>query len=224
MYRILVVDDEEMVLDTIQDYFEKAGYEVLRTMTGTEALKLIETTRLDCVILDIKLPDVDGFSICSQVRTYASLPILFLSNYTEEESRINGLQIGGDDYICKPFSMQELELRVQARIRGKYVREPEKRFQFDELFINTGDRTASYRGNSVEFSRLEFDILMLLILHPEQTYTYEQLYQEIWQEPLNKSRHNLQARVADLRQKLITLCPEKNYIQTVWKKGYRFVP
>lgn len=224
MYRVLIVDDEEIVLDSISDYFKKMNYEVFCARTGKETVKIIESVKLDCVILDIKLPDTDGLSICSHVRTFTSLPIIFLSSYTEEESRVSGLLMGGDDYVCKPFSIPELELRVRARIRGRYIQEPEKVLEFGELSIHPGSRTLTYRGRTEECSRIELDILLFLARHPGETYSYEQLYSEIWKEPLNRSRHNLQARVAELRQKLAVLCPDKDYIQTVWKKGYRFVP
>ena len=185
---------------------------------------MIQTIKLDCVILDIDLPDEDGFDVCSRVRTFTSLPIIFLSNYTEEESRIRGLVIGGDDYVCKPFSQRELELRVRARIHQRYGDRPAEILQFDGLIINTVDRTVSFNRRYGEFSRIEFDILAFLARHPNRIYSYEQLYDNIWNEPLNESRHNVQARIASVRQKLFDLCPGKEYIQTVRRKGYQFVP
>jgi response regulator RpfG family c-di-GMP phosphodiesterase len=142
----------------------------------------------------------------------------------DEESRIRGLVIGGDDYVCKPFSQRELELRVRARIHQRYGDRPAEILQFDGLIINTGDRTVSFNRRYGEFSRIEFDILAFLARHPNRIYSYEQLYDNIWNEPLNESRHNVQARIASVRQKLFDLCPGKEYIQTVRRKGYQFVP
>lgn len=224
MYTILLVDDDQATLEANEQFFAENGYEVFCSATGRRAVEMIQTIKLDCVILDIDLPDEDGFDVCSRVRTFTSLPIIFLSNYTEEESRIRGLVIGGDDYVCKPFSQRELELRVRARIHQRYGDRPAEILQFDGLIINTGDRTVSFNRRYGEFSRIEFDILAFLARHPNRIYSYEQLYDYIWNEPLNESRHNVQARIASVRQKLFDLCPGKEYIQTVRRKGYQFVP
>ncbi len=224
MYTILLVDDDQATLEANEQFFAENGYEVFCSATGRRAVEMIQTIKLDCVILDIDLPDEDGFDVCSRVRTFTSLPIIFLSNYTEEESRIRGLVIGGDDYVCKPFSQRELELRVRARIHQRYGDRPAEILQFDGLVINTGDRTVSFNRRYGEFSRIEFDILAFLARHPNRIYSYEQLYDNLWNEPLNESRHNVQARIASVRQKLFDLCPGKEYIQTVRRKGYQFVP
>lgn len=224
MYTILLVDDDQATLEANEQFFAENGYEVFCSATGRRAVEMIQTIKLDRVILDIDLPDEDGFDVCSRVRTFTSLPIIFLSNYTEEESRIRGLVIGGDDYVCKPFSQRELELRVRARIHQRYGDRPAEILQFDGLIINTGDRTVSFNRRYGEFSRIEFDILAFLARHPNRIYSYEQLYDNIWNEPLNESRHNVQARIASVRQKLFDLCPGKEYIQTVRRKGYQFVP
>ena len=224
MYPILLVDDDQATLEANEQFFAENGYEVFCSATGRRAVEMIQTIKLDRVILDIDLPDEDGFDVCSRVRTFTSLPIIFLSNYTEEESRIRGLVIGGDDYVCKPFSQRELELRVRARIHQRYGDRPAEILQFDGLIINTGDRTVSFNRRYGEFSRIEFDILAFLARHPNRIYSYEQLYDNIWNEPLNESRHNVQARIASVRQKLFDLCPGKEYIQTVRRKGYQFVP
>ena len=224
MYTILLVDDDQATLEANEQFFAENGYEVFCSATGRRAVEMIQTIKLDCVILDIDLPDEDGFDVCSRVRTFTSLPIIFLSNYTEEESRIRGRVIGGDDYVCKPFSQRELELRVRARIHQRYGDRPAEILQFDGLVINTGDRTVSFNRRYGEFSRIEFDILAFLARHPNRIYSYEQLYDNIWNEPLNESRHNVQARIASVRQKLFDLCPGKEYIQTVRRKGYQFVP
>lgn len=224
MYNILLVDDDPAVLDSNEQYFTENGYQVFCSATGADALDKIRSIKLDCIILDIDLPDQDGFDLCSRVRSFTSLPIIFLSNYTEEESRINGLLIGGDDYVCKPFSQRELELRVQARIHQRYDNRPAEVMHFDGLAIDTGSRTVSYHGTIADFSRIEFDILAFLAKHPNRIYSYEQLYDCVWNEPLNGSKHNVQARIATVRQKLSDLCPDKEYIQTVRRKGYHFVP
>lgn len=223
--RILVVDDDRELLDCIEDHFTAAGFQVLRANTGAMALELSRRVRLDCVVLDIGLPDRNGFDLCAQMRASSAIPIVFLSCYAEEEYRVRGLTTGGDDYVCKPFSMRELELRVRARIRErKDVQRPAAVFTFSPLVIDTGARTVAFDGREGEFARIEFDILAFLAQNPGRVFSYEQIYDGIWQEPMGKSRHNLQARVASMRQKLTELCGGKGYISTVRRKGYAFVP
>lgn len=222
--RVLLVDDDLELLAANQEYFEEQGFQTLCAANGEKALQIIEDVRLDCVVLDIDLPGRDGFTVCQRVREYTNVPIVFLSAYTEEESRINGLLVGGDDYVCKPFSLRELALRVNARIRAWHGDRAPALLQYDALAIDTSSRTVSYNGKTGDFARIEFDLLAFLAKNPNQIFSYEQLYDGVWKEPLGESRHNLQARMASMRQKLCALCPEKDYIQTVRHKGYQFVP
>lgn len=222
--RILIVDDDRELVDSMEDHFTAAGFQVLRAATGAVALELIRRVRLDCVVLDVDLPDRNGFDLCAQLRADSAIPIVFLSCYAEEEHRVRGLTLGGDDYVCKPFSMRELELRVRARIQGRRSQRPAAVLKFEELVIDTGRRTVAYESRMGEFARIEFDILAFLAQHPGRVFSYEQIYDGIWQEPMGRSRHNLQARVASMRQKLTQLCGGKNYISTVRRKGYSFVP
>lgn len=222
--RILIVDDDRELVDSMEDHFTAAGFQVLRAATGAVALELIRRVRLDCVVLDVDLPDRNGFDLCAQLRADSAIPIVFLSCYAEEEHRVRGLTLGGDDYVCKPFSMRELELRVRARIQGRRSQRPAAVLRFDGLVIDTGRRTVAYESRTGEFARIEFDILAFLAQHPGRVFSYEQIYDGIWQEPMGRSRHNLQARVASMRQKLTQLCGGKNYISTVRRKGYSFVP
>lgn len=222
--RVLVVDDDAALVDIVEAHFSSAGYQVLRAGSGAQALEMIRQVRLDCVILDVGLPDWDGFDVCSQVRRSTAVPIVFLSAFAEEESRVRGLAIGGDDYVCKPFSMAELELRVKARIQSRQTHRLADVLEFGDLTIDTGRRTVAYGGRIGDFSRIEFDILSFLARNPNRIFSYEQIYDGIWQEPLGKSRHNLQARVASMRQKLAELCPDREYIRTVRRKGYGFTP
>ncbi len=224
MYKILFVDDDEMLQGAIRQYFEANQFEVICVGTAQKAADILHTTQLDCVILDVDLPDQSGLELCASIRQFTSLPIIFLSSYTEEENRINGLLVGGDDYIGKPFSLKELELRVLARIRQRYLNSPAEVLTFGDLVIDTGRQTASCLGKEYTFPRLDFDILVFFARHPNQLFSYEQLYDFIWKQPLNESRHNLQARIAKVRQKLCELCPDKEYIKTIRHKGYLFIP
>lgn len=222
MHSLLFIDDDELLLETAKIYFQNHNYSIDVTTQGKKAIELVQSKGYDCIILDIKLPDIDGFEVCETMRQFISKPIIILSNYTDFDDRIYGLKIGADDYVCKPFSFEELEMRIQLRIQNNYINRLPEIIQIDDLSIDTGKYQVTYEGRDVGLARIEFEILMLLIKQPGKIYSYEQIHDAVWKEPLNKSKHTLQARVADVRLKLNSIT-NKKYIQTVRGKGYRFV-
>lgn len=224
MSKVLIVDDDQNVLEDNREYFEKLGYEILCAETVRDAEKVISTAALDCVILDIDLPDGDGFDLCSRVREKTGLPIVFLSGYTEEQSRVKGFSIGGDDYVCKPYSLQELELRVRARIRSGRNATPPKPLHYGSLVIDPGSRSVSFVDAFADLSTFEFDVLYFLARHPGEVFSYEQIYDQVWKSPINKGIKSLQVIIVRIRQKLLELNPGHEYIQTIRRKGYLFVP
>lgn len=219
-----MVDDDPMVLNDNKQYFQAMGYDVVCAENASDARKIISAAALDCIVLDVDLPDGSGFDLCIRIREKTGLPIVFLSGYSEEQSRIRGLSIGGDDYVCKPYSLQELELRVRSRIKAGRSAEPPKPLYFERLSINPANRSVTYENVSADFSTFEFDVLYFLARHPEQVFTYDQIYDQIWCAPVNKGVKSLQMIIVRIRQKLMKLCPEHEYIQTIRRKGYLFVP
>ena len=224
MYNVLMVDDDLVILENNKTYFNAMGYEVVCAATATAAEKIILSNALDCVILDVDLPDMSGFELCEKIRSKTGLPIVFLSGYTEEENRIRGLSVGGDDYVCKPYSLKELELRVQARIRSGRAAEPPRTLTFGPLSICPSSCSVSYEASSADFSSYEFDVLYFLARHPNEIYTPEQIYDSVWKAPINKGLKSLQVIMGRIRKKLYDLCPGHDYIQTKRYKGYLFVP
>ena len=224
MYKILVVDDDPIILDDNQTFFRTMGYDVICSSTAAHAEEIILSNALDCVILDVDLPDRNGFSLCEKIRTKTGIPIVFLSGYTEEESRIRGLTVGGDDYVCKPYSLRELELRVQARIRAGRAAEPPRNLTYGSFCISPATCSASYESRSVDFSSYEFDVLYFLARHPGEIFTPDQIYDSVWNAPINKGQKSLQVIMGRIRKKLYELCPDHDYIQTKRYKGYLFVP
>ena len=224
MYKILIVDDDSVILDDNRTYFHAMGYQVVCADTARKAVEFIFSNDLDCVFFDIDLPDINVFSFCEKIRLKTSLPIIFLSGYTEEENRIRGLSIGGDDYVCKPYSLKELELRVQARIRSGRAAEPPKTLTYGLLSIYPASCSVSYKNSSIDFSSYEFDVLYFLAKHPNEIFTPDQIYDSVWKAPINKGQKSLQVIMGRIRKKLYDLCPNHDYIQTKRYKGYLFVP
>lgn len=224
MKRLLFVDDDADFLESNRLYFSKNGYEVLCTTSPKEALTLLSSANLDCIILDIDMPDVGGFELCQKLRRRSGIPVIFLSGLSDVETRIASFRAGGDDFLAKPYDIVELELRIVARIRKReqvFFTEP---LRYGCLLIDPDQRIISYKGRMGELSALQFDIVAFLAQNPGKVFSYEQLYDQVWNQPMVRSRHNVQVAVATVRQKLAQLCEGKQYIRTVSRKGYYFSP
>lgn len=222
MYRILLVDDDPHIQTANASFLKRKGYEVFRADSGKKALALAATTAFDAVVLDVDMPDIDGISVCRRLRETSGVPILFLSAYARTDDRIRGLMAGGDDYFGKPYSLTELELRLQLRISRRYHIEAGEVLKFGLLEIDIGLREVRYGQQSGSFTALEFDLLAFLAQNAGQVFSYEQLHDRVWKAPINQSLHNIQVCAARVRQKLDLLCPGAHYIETVRGKGYRF--
>lgn len=222
MYNVLLVDDDLHILNANEKYLTRQGYRISRADDGESALKLASTAAFDAVVLDVDMPGMDGVSVCSRLREVSAVPIIFLSAYARTDDRIRGLMAGGDDYIGKPYSLVELELRLRLRIqRHKNVEDGEV-LRFDALEIDLGLREARFRGERAQLTVLEFDLLAFLARNPDQVFSYEQLYDRVWKAPMNQGLHSIQVCMARVRQKLDALCPGVHWIETVRRKGYRF--
>lgn len=222
MYRILLVDDDPDIQISNEAFLKKKGYEVYHAESGAGALAIASTTTLDAVVLDLDMPDMDGITICRRLRETSSIPILFLSAYAQTDDRIRGLMAGGDDYLAKPYSLVELELRLRLHISRCYHMEAGEVLKFGKLEIDIGLREVRYGAERGDFTVLEFDLLAFLARNAGQVFSYEQLYDRVWKSPLNESLHNVQVCTARVRQRLERLCPGMHYIETVRGKGYRF--
>lgn len=222
MYNVLLVDDDLHILNANEKYLTRQGYRISRAEDGESALKLASTAAFDAVVLDVDMPGMDGVSVCSRLREVSAVPIIFLSAYARTDDRIRGLMAGGDDYIGKPYSLVELELRLRLRIQRHKNVENGEVLRFDALEIDLGLREARFRGERAQLTVLEFDLLAFLARNPDQVFSYEQLYDRVWKAPMNQGLHSIKVCMARVRQKLDALCPGVHWIETVRRKGYRF--
>ena len=224
MYRILLVDDDPYIQEANAAYLRSQGYEIFRADSGEEALRMAATAAMDAVVLDVDMPGLDGITVCSRLREVSQVPVLFLSAYARTDDRIRGLLAGGDDYLAKPYSLVELELRLRLRIQRHHRVETGRVLRFGLLEIDLGLREVCYGAETAPLTTLEFDLLAFLAQNPGQVFSYEQLYDRVWKTPINQGLHNIQVCMARVRQKLERLCPGQPYIETVRRKGYRFRP
>jgi two-component system catabolic regulation response regulator CreB len=220
MAKILIVEDEPAIADTIQYALETEGFQPLTAPTGQEALQQVDADGIDLVILDIGLPDINGFELCKQIRRKSTLPIIFLTARSEEVDRVVGLEIGGDDYVVKPFSPRELTARVKAILRRTRSAPPTDAAPQTIWRVDDARRLIHYLGQPLELSRTEFDLLRTLIGRPGQVFTREQLMVAVWDEPEASMDRTVDAHIKNLRAKLKSVQPDIDPIITHRGTGY----
>jgi len=218
---ILAVDDEKDIAEMLKYYFTKQGYQVLTALSGREALQLLEK-KPDLILLDINLPDIDGLAVCEKIRNFVSCPILFLTARIEDGDKIKGFAAGGDDYVIKPFSMEELGARVAAHLRRELRRSGESEVRFnEELVIDYGERRVFYKGQEILFAKKEFDIIEFLSQHPRQVFDKETIYERVWSYDSEGDGSVVTEHIRRVRAKFSAAGAEQ-YIETVWGCGYKW--
>ena len=224
MKKLLFIDDDTDFLKSNRLYFERKNYEVFCLNKPNDAIPFLSSTAIDCIVLDIDMPDMTGFEVCQKIRDISGTPIIFLSGLADIKNRISSFQAGGDDFLAKPYDIIELELRIEARIRKNEQVFFSDIMRFGDLCIDENRRMITYKERPGEFSALQFDVIAFMARNPGKVFSYEQIYDRIWKEPILKSRHNLQVAVATVRQKMARLCDGRQYIRTLARKGYYFTP
>ncbi|MCI8302270.1 MAG: response regulator transcription factor [Oscillospiraceae bacterium] len=217
---LLIVDDERGIVDTMKAYFSPQ-YEVLTACNGQEAVQKAER-QPDLILLDINMPGMDGLSVCRTIRAHVACPILFLTARIESADQIIGFQAGADDYILKPFDLDELAARIAAHLRREQRRiSPSNLRFFGECAVDYSARTVTVHGEDVPLSRREFDILELLSLNAGQVFDRERIYETVWGIDGDGSSDTVMEHVRKIRAKLArhTL---HSYIETVWGCGYKW--
>ena len=221
MPKILIVDDEPDVVEMLQDYFELNGYSTFSARNGKEALTQV-SKQPDIIILDVNMPKMDGIELCKQIRDFVSCPILFLTARTEDSDKIRGFAVGGDDYIVKPFSIDELGARVAAHIRRDMRSQNKSRQYFGQDFvIDYSAKEVYVRGVLIPFSKTEFDIIELLSSNAGQVFDKERIYDRVWGFDGEGNAMTVVEHIRKIRAKLLDAGCEP-YIETVWGCGYKW--
>ncbi|KWU56684.1 two-component system response regulator [Bacillus mycoides] len=218
-YNVLVVDDESDMRQLVGMYLDNFGYEWGEAENGKEALRKLETDHYDFVVLDIMMPEMDGLSVCKEIRKTLDVPIIFLTAKGEEWNRVNGLRMGADDYIVKPFSPGELIARMEAVLRRYTKQEQQEEIQFGPILINEKSRRVETNGETIPLTVKEFDLLYFLCQHNGQVFSREQLLEKVWGYDYAGSTRTVDTHVKTMRLKL---GESGSYIQTVWGVGYKF--
>ena len=224
---ILVVDDEPDILALVQTRLEMAGYETITAESGEEALKCFFTARPDLALLDLEMPGMDGFELCERIRQMSDVPIIFLTAFGSEAHRVEGLHVGADDYIVKPFSKDELVARVEANLRRASmppVQRDEQIYADPVLTIDHRAHLVTVRGNEVSLSPLEYRLLTALLRHPGQVLSHTQLLGLAWGPNSDEtSTDSVRLYISYIRGKIEEDPKRPTLIETVREFGYRYV-
>ena len=221
--KILIVDDDKHIAELISLYMMKDGYETEEVYDGREAVKMAESFQPDLILLDLMLPGLDGYQVCTEIRKTSRVPIIMLTAKGETFDKVLGLELGADDYIVKPFDPKELVARVKAVLRRYEPKQEEvdkNRLKFGGLEINLSNYSVSYNGKILEFPPKEFELLSFLAQHPNRVFTREQLLDRIWGYEYVGDTRTVDVHVKRIREKLNS--EDEWGILTVWSVGYKF--
>jgi DNA-binding response OmpR family regulator len=233
MSTILVVDDELTIREVVRKYLEREGYDVLEADTGKQALDILSREKIELMVLDIMLPEIDGFTIADSLRNaskYGSLyqnsniPIIMLTARTEEEDRLTGFEAGTDDYVVKPFSPRELVMRVKAvmkRAAPLSVNE-EVPLEIGSLRLDMRARSLSVDGTRISLTAKEFELLCFMAQNPDQVFSRAQLLDKVWGYEFYGDESTVTVHIHRLRDKIESDPDNPEFIETVWGVGYRF--
>lgn len=225
---ILIVDDEEEITDLLEVYLTNEGYQVHKFYSGADVLKCIEENQIDLALLDVMLPDTDGFTLCRQVRENWYFPIIMLTAKVEDRDKIAGMTMGADDYITKPFNPLEVVARVKAQLRRAQTynismgkQEEEEYYNVRGMEINASDHTCVLFGEEIPITPIEFSILLYLCRHMGQVVSSEELFEQVWGEKYLDNNNTVMAHIARIREKLHENARKPKFIKTVWGVGYK---
>lgn len=225
--KILIVDDEREIADVIELYLRNENFEVKKCYTGREALESIDREAPDMALLDVMLPDIDGLAVLKKIREKYTFPVIMLTAKNEYMDKINGLMLGADDYIAKPFNPLELMARIKAQLRRftKYNtggKTQEDIIDFGGLFLNRSTHECIFNEKKLTLTPIEFDILWILCENRGQVISSERLFEEVWKEKYYKNSNNtVMVHIRHLREKMSGPTGKTDFIKTVWGVGYR---
>ena len=227
MARILVCDDDKEIVEAIEIYLTQEGYEVLKAYDGMEALRVLETERVDLLVIDVMMPKLDGIRATLKIREANNMPIIILSAKSEDADKILGLNIGADDYVTKPFNPLELIARVKSQIR-RYTKlgstvdtEQASVYTVGGLSVNDDLKEVTVDGEPVKLTPLEYSILLLLVKNQGKVFSISQIYEDIWNEDAIGVDNTVAVHIRHIREKIEINPKDPRYLKVVWGVGYK---
>jgi len=219
--KVLIVEDEMKVAELLRDYLEEANFNVSILNSGNAVIQEVHHNHPDVILLDLMLPGKDGLAICSEIRSFSRVPILIISAKVEEIDRVLGLELGADDYICKPFSPREVVARIKAVLRRAYPEATEEPLVAGFIAIDPDRHTASIGGFDIHLTRIEFELLRILASSPGHVFTRSYIVSKIQGYDFDGYNRTIDSHIKNLRKKIDEVLPENQIIETLYGIGYR---
>ncbi|MBT4288986.1 MAG: response regulator transcription factor [Deltaproteobacteria bacterium] len=220
--QILIIEDDEKLVDLLTDFLTNFGFQITAALHPQEGLDLLSKGSFDLIILDVMLPDMDGFEVCKQVRKDSSIPIVMLTARGDVMDKVVGLEIGADDYLAKPFEPRELVARIQSVLRRTGNASNSSICQFGDLSINLNNHDVKIKGNPVTLTSTEFQLLQLFIQHPDEVLSRDLIMESVQGIEWESYNRSVDVLVSRLRQKLGDDPKHPRYLKTIWGSGYLF--
>lgn len=226
MANILVCDDDKEIVDAIEIYLSQDGYKIYKAYDGEQAIQILDKEEIHLLIMDIMMPKLDGIRATLKIREYSSIPIIILSAKSEDTDKILGLNIGADDYICKPFNPLELVARVKSNLRrytslGSLTGENKAIYQVGGLVLNDDTKQVTVDDEPVKMTPIEYNILLLLMKKQGRVFSINQIYESIWNEDAIGADNTVAVHIRHIREKIEINPKEPRYLKVVWGVGYK---
>ena len=223
---ILVVDDEKEIADLLEIYLISDGFQVLKAYSAKEGLRILEEKKIDLVLLDVMMPDMDGIAMCRRIRETNNIPIIMVSAKTQDIDKIVGLSTGADDYVAKPFNPLELMARVKSQLRrytqlGNAAESGDSIYTVGGLSINDDLKEVTVDGEVVKLTPIEYNILLLLVKNQGKVFSINQIYESIWNEDAIGADNTVAVHIRHIREKIEINPKEPRYLKVVWGVGYK---
>ena len=226
MANILVCDDDKEIVDAIEIYLSQDGYKIYKAYDGEQAIQILDKEEIHLLIMDIMMPKLDGIRATLKIREYSSIPIIILSAKSEDTDKILGLNIGADDYICKPFNPLELVARVKSNLRrytslGSLTGENKAIYQVRGLVLNDDTKQVTVDDEPLRRTPIEYNILLLLMKNQGRVFSINQIYESIWNEDAIGADNTVAVHIRHIREKIEINPKEPRYLKVVWGVGYK---
>lgn len=221
---ILVVEDENKIAQLLCDYLNKSGYRAFSLARGDQVVPRIRQSMPDLILLDIMLPGMDGMDVCREIRKFSSVPIIMITARVEEIDRLLGLELGADDYVCKPFSPREVVARVKAVLRRAHPDSQEKRLVAGPIILREETREVTIHDKALKLTPNEFALLKILLANPSRVFSRSELVSRVQGYDFEGYERTIDTHVKNLRRKIAERLPEQEVISTVYGVGYKFIP
>lgn len=222
MYHILIIEDDLDINHLLAEFITENGYEAVSQYDGLHVTDILHKNKIDLILLDIMLPYKSGDLVLADIRKQSTVPVIIISAKETTQNKIDLLRLGADDYITKPFDMEEALARIESNLRRiQFQAEPKRQLQYKDLILDDDKNTVHLKGKELVLTAKDFAILELLKKYPDKVFSKANLFQSVWNAEYFSEDNTLNVHISNLRNKIKAVCPEEEYIDTVWGIGYR---